>query len=154
MKRVEHVFNSTRVEGVKDSCRVRLEELRLELMSLTPDEGEGEDVTPSVDIAPSSSFSVQDGRKSVIHNAPTTDNTARKGKEQRHVKVMAPTNLPGGCQFSARLGSGEEFLATVPSGGVRKGEIFVSPVGGIEKMQLGSSACGCMSLMDYLYDKL
>mmetsp|Transcript_27043 Transcript_27043/g.78018 ORF Transcript_27043/g.78018 Transcript_27043/m.78018 type:complete len:155 (+) Transcript_27043:2-466(+) len=154
MKRVEHVFNSTRVEGVKDSCRVRLEELRLELMSLTPDEGEGEDVTPSVDIAPSSSFSVQDGRKSVIHNAPTTGNTARKGKEQRHVKVMAPTNLPGGCQFSARLGSGEEFLATVPSGGVRKGEIFVSPVGGIEKMQLGSSACGCMSLMDYLYDKL
>jgi len=157
MKRVEHVFNSTRVEDVKDSCRVRLQELRVELVSLSPAECEGCDFTPSVAIVPSaSSFSVQDAQNPVIHNASTgsasTGSIVKVGKERRHVKVMAPADLPGGCKFSAQLGNGEEFLATVPSGGVRKGEIFVSSV---EEMQLGSSACGgCMSIMDYLYDKL
>ena len=152
MKRVEHVLNSTRVEDVKDSCRVRLQELRVELMSLSPAECEGDDFTPSVAIVPSaSSFSVQDAQNPVIHNA-STGSIVKDGKERRHVKVMAPADLPGGCKFSAQLGNGEEFLATVPSGGVRKGEIFVSSV---EEMQLGSSACGgCVSIMDYLYDKL
>ena len=161
MKRVEHVLNSTRVEDVKDSCRVRLEELRIELKSLSPDERDADDFTQSIAIVPSSSsLSAQDVQKHVIHNASTgsatgsasTGSMVRKDKERRHVKVMAPADLPGGCKFSAQLGNGEEFLATVPSGGVRKGEIFVSSV---EEMQFGSSACGgCMSLVDYLYDKL
>jgi hypothetical protein len=157
MKRVEHVLHSTRVEDVKDSCRVRLEELRIELKSLSPDERDADDFTQSVAIAPStSSLSAQDVQKPVIHNASTgsapTGSIVRKGKERRNVKVMAPADLPGGCKFSAQLGNGEEFLATVPSGGVRTGEVFVSSV---EEMQLGSSACGgCMSLVDYLYDKL
>ncbi len=157
MKRVEHVLHSTRVEDVKDSCRVRLEELRKELENLSPNERDADDFTQSVAIAPStSSLSAQDVQKSVIHNASTgsasTGSIVRNGKERRHVKVMAPADLPGGCKFSAQLGNGEEFLATVPSGGVREGEIFVSSV---EEMQLGSSACGgCMSLVDYLYDKL
>ena len=134
MKRVEHVLNSTRVEDVKDSCRVRLEELRIELKSLSPDERDADDFTQSIAIVPSSSsLSAQDVQKHVIHNASTgsatgsasTGSMVRKDKERRHVKVMAPADLPGGCKFSAQLGNGEEFLATVPSGGVRKGEIFI-----------------------------
>lgn len=156
MKRVEHVLNSTRIEDVKHSCRVRLEALRKELSNLTP--GEVEEVT----IAPSASFSVQEDRNLITHGGPTqahpktpTSHPADKGKRRRLVKVMAPTDLPGGCKFSARLGNGDEFLATVPAGGVRKGEIFVSPVGIIEELELGASGCGCiMPWMDYLYDKL
>jgi len=160
MKRVEHVLTSSRIEDVKHSCRVRLEELRLELLNLTP--GESKEVPPSFSIAPSSRFSVREDRNSVINGdsasvclkdkAPQKTNRGKR----RHLKVMAPADLPGGTKFSARLGSGEEFLATVPSGGVRKGEIFLSSVGNIEEdLELGNSACGCiMPLVDYLYDKL
>ena len=156
MKRVEHVLNTTRIEDVKNSCRVRLEELRLELTNLTPEEGK--EAAPFVDIAPLASFD----RTSVIHggSAPastkkSTSHLTDRGRGRRLVKVMAPTDLPGGCKFSARLGNGEEFLASVPAGGVRKGEIFVSPVGNIDDLELGNSACGCiLPWMDYLYDKL
>ena len=160
MKRVEHVLNTTRIEDVKNSCRVRLEELRLELTNLTPEKGN--ETPPFVDIAPSASFNVQEDRTSAIPGGSTPASTKKsishptdRGKGRRLVKVMAPTDLPGGCKFSARLGNGEEFLASVPAGGVRKGEIFVSPVGNIDDLELGNSACGCiLPWMDYLYDKL
>ena len=104
MKRVQHVLNSTRIEDVKNSCRLRLEELRVELSNLTP--GEAEEIT----IAPSASFSVLEDRNPIIHGVSThghpktpTSHPADQGKRQRLVKVMAPTDLPGGCKFSARL---------------------------------------------------
>ena len=153
MKRVEQVLNSTRIEDVKNSCLMRLDELRTELSNLTP--GEAEVVT----IAPSASFSVLEDKNPIIHGVSMQANpktpTQGEGKRRRLVKVMAPTDLPGGCKFSARLGNGEEFLATVPAGGVRKGEIFISPVGNLGELEMGTSACGCiLPWMDYLYDKL
>jgi hypothetical protein len=39
------------------------------------------------------------------------------------VKVQAPENLPAGHQFTVRL-NGRVLKATVPSGGVRKGDVF------------------------------
>lgn len=39
------------------------------------------------------------------------------------VDVVAPANLPGGYNFEAEI-QGKRFLATVPAGGVRKGETF------------------------------
>jgi hypothetical protein len=39
------------------------------------------------------------------------------------VDVVAPSDLPGGYQFEAEL-NGKRFLATVPNGGIRKGQTF------------------------------
>jgi len=39
------------------------------------------------------------------------------------VDVVAPSDLPGGYQFEAEL-NGKRFLATVPDGGIRKGQTF------------------------------
>jgi len=39
------------------------------------------------------------------------------------VDVVAPDDLPGGFSFEAEMGT-QRFLATVPAGGVRRGETF------------------------------
>ena len=43
--------------------------------------------------------------------------------------VIAPADLPGGYTFEAQMGN-MRFLATVPSGGVRRGDRFATPVKG------------------------
>jgi hypothetical protein len=55
---------------------------------------------------------------------PTTPNAS-----QSHlvVKVRAPASLPEGYRFTAKMGE-KTIVATVPPGGVKKGEIFSVPV--------------------------
>jgi len=48
-------------------------------------------------------------------------------EKMRIVKVQAPENLPESYRFEANLGE-ESFMVIVPKGGVRKGQIFTSPV--------------------------
>jgi Cys-rich protein (TIGR01571 family) len=51
-------------------------------------------------------------------------------KHWRVANVVAPETLPEGFKFEARNGD-EVFIATVPRGGVRKGEIFSTGMGDI-----------------------
>ena len=51
-------------------------------------------------------------------------------KHWRVANVIAPGNLPEGFKFEARNGD-EVFIATVPQGGVSKGEIFSTAMGDI-----------------------
>lgn len=44
------------------------------------------------------------------------------------VNIVAPSTLPAGYKFEARLGN-NTFIATVPAGGVQKGEVFATPMG-------------------------
>ena len=50
-------------------------------------------------------------------------------------EVVAPSDLPGGYMFEAQLGS-KKFLATVPSGGVIKGQQFVSTMKELEMIEI------------------
>jgi len=50
-------------------------------------------------------------------------------------EVVAPSDLPGGYMFEAQLGS-KKFLATVPSGGVTKGQQFVSTMKELETIEI------------------
>lgn len=65
--------------------------------------------------------------------------------------VVAPSDLPGGYMFEAQLGD-RKFLATVPPGGVTKGQRFVSTMRELETIEipipLGSwrdELCQCFS---------
>ena len=50
-------------------------------------------------------------------------------------EVVAPSDLPGGYMFEAQLGS-KKFLATVPSGGVTKGQQFLSTMKPLENIEI------------------
>jgi hypothetical protein len=49
--------------------------------------------------------------------------------------VVAPSDLPGGYMFEAQLGD-KKFLATVPPGGVTKGQRFVSTMKELETIEI------------------
>jgi hypothetical protein len=49
------------------------------------------------------------------------------------VDVVAPADLPGGYHFEAEI-EGRRFLATVPAGGVQKGETFSCYMRDLEKV--------------------
>ena len=49
--------------------------------------------------------------------------------------VVAPSDLPGGYMFEVQLGS-KKFLATVPPGGVTKGQRFVSTMRELETIEI------------------
>jgi len=44
------------------------------------------------------------------------------------VNIIAPSTLPAGYKFEAKIGQ-KSFIATVPPGGVKKGETFATPIG-------------------------
>jgi hypothetical protein len=50
-------------------------------------------------------------------------------------KVVAPANLPEGYTFEARVGN-KRFLATVPTGGVSKGETFFTYIRELERVEV------------------
>lgn len=50
-------------------------------------------------------------------------------------KVVAPANLPEGYTFEARVGN-KRFLATVPTGGVSKGDTFFTYVRELERVDV------------------
>jgi hypothetical protein len=61
-----------------------------------------------------------------------------KNKDQDELPicdVVAPSDLPGGYMFEAQLGT-TKFLATVPPGGVVRGQRFVSPMRMLETIQI------------------
>lgn len=65
--------------------------------------------------------------------------------------VVAPSDLPGGYMFEAQLG-GKKFLATVPPGGVTKGQRFVSTMKELETIEIPvplggwrDETCDCVS---------
>mmetsp|Transcript_57336 Transcript_57336/g.121661 ORF Transcript_57336/g.121661 Transcript_57336/m.121661 type:complete len:712 (-) Transcript_57336:221-2356(-) len=61
---------------------------------------------------------------------------ARGQREELPVcDVVAPSDLPGGYMFEAQLGS-KKFLATVPPGGVTKGQRFVSTMRELETIEI------------------
>jgi len=51
---------------------------------------------------------------------------------KRTVNVVAPETLPAGFAFEARLGD-HVFMATVPEGGVAKGDVFASVINDIDE---------------------
>lgn len=57
------------------------------------------------------------------------------GHELPTCDVVAPSDLPGGYMFEAQLGS-KKFLATVPPGGVTKGQRFVSTMEELETIEV------------------
>lgn len=77
---------------------------------------------------------------------------ANKAQEELPVcDVVAPSDLPGGYMFEAQLGD-RKFLATVPPGGVTKGQRFVSTMKELETIEISvplggwrDEACDCFS---------
>ena len=62
------------------------------------------------------------------------------------VSVVAPETLPAGFTFEARLGD-RVFMATVPEGGVAKGEVFCSVIGDIDS-ELDRASVRVRTLLD------
>lgn len=122
IRRVRAMLDTTTVGSLKDSFELRLDDLRHELKHLTPEDHEAS-------VATSSSFyRVQDEDSLMMKKSKSSTYPEQPSSgEVRMVKVMAPTDLPGGYQFSARRGNGDEFIATVPAGGVKNGAVFMSP---------------------------
>jgi hypothetical protein len=60
-----------------------------------------------------------------LNATPTTPGAA--GAASSTIKVRAPASLPAGYRFTAKMGD-RTIVATVPPGGVQKGEIFAVPV--------------------------
>jgi len=66
-------------------------------------------------------------------------------------EVVAPSDLPGGYMFEAQLGS-KKFLATVPNGGVTKGQKFLSTMKELDAIEIpvtmggwNDGLCSCFS---------
>jgi Cys-rich protein (TIGR01571 family) len=59
------------------------------------------------------------------------------GQAKPMVDVIAPANLPGGYHFEAEI-QGRRFLATVPAGGVHKGETFSCVMRDLETVGVGT----------------
>lgn len=57
------------------------------------------------------------------------------------VEVVAPADLPEGYTFEAQIGK-KRFLATVPAGGVKKGEQFFSTMRELEQVQIEAPVGG------------
>merc|ERR1719401_2483890 len=57
------------------------------------------------------------------HDDPIDFAASHNQTPKTHVKVRAPATLPGGSRFHAKCGK-RTILATVPSGGVKKNDIF------------------------------
>jgi len=51
------------------------------------------------------------------------------------VDVIAPADLPAGYTFEAQMGS-KRFLATVPPGGVRRGDRFTCPMKSLDRVEI------------------
>jgi hypothetical protein len=65
-----------------------------------------------------------------------TSASQNKQREELPIcEVVSPSDLPGGYMFEAQLGT-KKFLATVPPGGVVRGERFVSPMRELENIQI------------------
>lgn len=69
--------------------------------------------------------------ETVAARAPLTIDPSLEGVPL--VDVVAPADLPGGYHFEAEI-EGRRFLATVPAGGVQKGETFSSYMRDLEKV--------------------
>jgi hypothetical protein len=65
----------------------------------------------------------------------TSKSQNRERDEIPVCEVVAPSDLPGGYRFEAQLGA-EKFLATVPPGGVARGQQFVSAMRELENIQI------------------
>ena len=57
---------------------------------------------------------------------PKSKKPKSKKPKSKRIKVMAPATLPEGASFLAEV-NGSQFTATVPRGGVQKGQIFKVP---------------------------
>ena len=79
---------------------------------------------------------------------PPTNSTTGPAKK---VWVIAPANLPGGYRFEAQLDD-RKFLATVPPGGVVKGQTFLTEYRDLDKVVMSvpvgkwrDGICGCFN---------
>jgi Cys-rich protein (TIGR01571 family) len=90
-----------------------------------------EDMMSSVSVSMNNSIveslasSVQPQQQVIQHQNHniTVATSEPRDMELPMVDVVAPADLPGGYQFEAEIGN-KYFLATVPAGGVRKGQTF------------------------------
>jgi hypothetical protein len=62
-----------------------------------------------------------------IPSDTTAPVTPMHSQSPASVKVRAPASLPEGYRFTAKMGD-RTIVATVPVGGVQKGQIFAVPV--------------------------
>mmetsp|Transcript_23707 Transcript_23707/g.42770 ORF Transcript_23707/g.42770 Transcript_23707/m.42770 type:complete len:684 (-) Transcript_23707:2675-4726(-) len=68
---------------------------------------------------------------------PSLSNDGHKLLSRTEVDVVAPADLPGGYTFEAQIGH-TRFLATVPPGGVHRGEQFSCFMRELEKIQMSA----------------
>jgi hypothetical protein len=79
---------------------------------------------------------ILDAQADVVGTYRPAASSQNKQQEELPVcDVVAPSDLPGGYMFEAQLGS-KKFLATVPPGGVTKGQRFVSTMKELEIIEI------------------
>lgn len=85
---------------------------------------------------PMPSDHIIDAQVDVVSNTYRPSPFKNKHQEELPVcDVVAPSDLPGGYMFEAQLGQ-KKFLATVPPGGVTKGQRFVSTMRELETIEI------------------
>jgi len=119
IKRVTRMMHLTSNERVKIECRDRIRKLQSELNEIL--DIQNEKVLPT--------------RLAPIRKVPAINDKVTEFKGDNKISatpssaqgmdVMAPMDLPGNYQFQAQT-EDHTFRATVPQGGVRKGEVFRS----------------------------
>ena len=99
-----------------------------------PNDGHGGGMADDKSIGLKSARSMATNARSIFDDDATTVATAPASRPmgKRTVNVVAPEALPAGFAFEARLGD-HVFMATVPEGGVSKGEVFASVINDIDK---------------------
>ena len=134
MNHAQELLN--RATNLKDRVlyQSHMERLRKELQDLTDANGTG---TCSRRASLSSQYQPPISPSASLDDCASITSAGKKALGQ-YVNVVAPGNLPENYQFEATMGK-DTFTATVPTGGVTKGQMFTSRVGSIGDGRLKSS---------------
>ena len=99
-----------------------------------PNDGHGGGIADDKSIGLKSARSMATNARSIFDDDTKTVATAPASRPmgKRTINVVAPETLPAGFAFEARLGD-HVFMATVPEGGVAKGEVFASVINDIDE---------------------
>ena len=99
-----------------------------------PNDGHGGGIPDDKSIGLKSARSMATNARSIFDDDAKSVATAPASRPmgKRTVNVVAPETLPAGFAFEARLGD-HVFMATVPEGGVAKGEVFASVINDIDE---------------------
>lgn len=130
IQRVSCMMHSTSNETVKTACQERMYKLQFSLNQLLElkimNRVSTDEVPPPKGKSELDMCSYNDGATEFngeTYRAGESETTLKHTTSYQKVNIISPLDLPSDFQFQAHIGD-QSFIATVPQGGVKKGEEF------------------------------